>query len=319
MRFTCSISRYLEGILTDLHAYHSQQQQWVRLQERLLWEQSAFNIKLDHVGGFKTDKLDILSGKRVQRCVQKTAENSKQIISCNFYNQGPSFDTLNLQNLFNYVENEKKKLNEQMSRSNRMINEKNDLKKKFVIGKTPPVLYPKFPTTMSTSSNQYFDATGWPSKEECLKWNLPVEEKDDLDLPVFLPPENKGFQCVNHYNNMLYLYYNLIFRIKRILSEYIGLNDGSQHELPWYPPVCEHPSASGEKYVPPNERQSLNNFIKSNSFLRNYLLQYVNDGKADEAEIGQRIITAMEKVLTFDLNILVLIVWIRRKVHHNGF
>lgn len=66
--------------------------------------------------------------------------------------------------------------------------------------------------------------------------------------------------------------------------------------MPWYPPVCDYPNVFGDKYVPSTERHVLNNEIKSNDYIRNHLLKYVNDGKADEAEIGQRIITAMEKV-----------------------
>lgn len=80
------------------------------------------------------------------------------------------------------------------------------------------------------------------------------------------------------------------------MSEYISLEEGSQHELPWYPPLCDYPNVFGDKYVPSTDRNVLNNEIKSNDYLRNHLLKYVNDGKADEAEIGQRIITAMEKV-----------------------
>lgn len=193
-----NFQEYLEGILTDLHNYHSQQQQWVRLQERLLWEQSAFDIKFDNVGAFKAGES--MAGKKVQRCVQKMSEDSKPIITCNFYNQAPTIDTLKFQTLFDDVEKEKKKLSEPMSHSkmasSEKSSEKSDAKKKAFVGRTPPVLYPKFPTTMSTTNNLYFDATGWPTKEECLKWNLPVDEKDELDLPVYLPPENKGFQYV---------------------------------------------------------------------------------------------------------------------------
>lgn len=62
----------------------------------------------------------------------------------------------------------------------------------------------------------------------------------------------------------------------------------------------------GDKYVPSTERHVLNNEIKSNDYIRNHLLKYVNDGKADEAEIGQRIITAMEKVrLNFIENLFI--------------
>ncbi|XP_018572773.1 tetratricopeptide repeat protein 17 isoform X3 [Anoplophora glabripennis] len=272
-----SFQESLQGILSDLHDFHSQQQQWLRLQERLMWEHASFEYQYE---GLHHDTVD--SGpteRKIQRCVQKTSDNSKAIISCDSYNHAPDVDHLNLQNLFQYVENEKQKINDQISRAieektNRQ-DETNEEKKNHI--KTPPVLYPKFPTTMPTSSNQYFDSTGWPMKEECLRWNLPVEQPDDLNLPLFLPPENKGYQ------------------IKKILSEYIGLEEGSQHELPWYPPLCDYPNVFGDKYVPSTERHVLNTEIKSNDYLRNHLLKYVNDGKADEAEIGQRIITAMEK------------------------
>lgn len=86
------------------------------------------------------------------------------------------------------------------------------------------------------------------------------------------------------------------FSINKILSDSIGLPNGSEHKLPWYPPVCDDSSAFGEKHVQQSERHVLNNEIKSNQFLRNHFIKYVNNGKADEAEIGQRIITAMEKV-----------------------
>jgi hypothetical protein len=85
------------------------------------------------------------------------------------------------------------------------------------------------------------------------------------------------------------------FSINKILSDSIGLPNGSEHKLPWYPPVCDDSSAFGEKHVQQSERHVLNNEIKSNQFLRNHFIKYVNNGKADEAEIGQRIITAMEK------------------------
>lgn len=58
----------------------------------------------------------------------------------------------------------------------------------------PPILHEKFHTTLFTSGNLHFDATDWPSKEECVSWKMPGDEEDELDVPVFLPPENKGFQ-----------------------------------------------------------------------------------------------------------------------------
>lgn len=98
----------------------------------------------------------------------------------------------------------------------------------------------------------------------------------------------------------------------KILSDGIGLPNGSEHKLPWYPPVCDDSSAFGEKYV--SERHVLSNEIKSNDFLRNHFTKYVNNGKADEAEIGQRIITALEKVLIFCVCVITFILFCRRVV-----
>lgn len=185
----------LQGILTDLHNYHSQQQQWLRLQERLMWEHSSFEVQID---GFHSDNLDSVPGKKVQRCFQKTSGTSKPIISCeDFYNSGPDLDSLNVESLFNYVESEKRKLNDHIAKPAKKfakVLKKKAANEKKSLGKTPPLLHLKYPTTMSTATNQYYDATGWPTKEQCLEWNLPIHQKDDLDLPVYLPPENKGFQ-----------------------------------------------------------------------------------------------------------------------------
>lgn len=159
-----------------------------------MWEHASFEYQFE--GVHATEYLhNNMNGRIIQRCIQKTSDNSKPIISCDSYNQGPEMDQLNLQNLFQYVENEKQKINNQISKSSeeKFLNlEVNEDKKTNI--KTPPVLYPKFPTTMPTSGNLYFDVTGWPSKEECLRWNLAVEEEDDLNLPLYLPPENKGYQ-----------------------------------------------------------------------------------------------------------------------------
>lgn len=81
-----------------------------------------------------------------------------------------------------------------------------------------------------------------------------------------------------------------------MVSDYIGLPWGSEHELPWYPPVCEYPDISDRAHLPISLRQSENNPLKVNDFLRKSLMNYVNGGKGEEAEIGQRIITAMHRV-----------------------
>lgn len=83
-----------------------------------------------------------------------------------------------------------------------------------------------------------------------------------------------------------------------MLTDYIGLPWGTEHDLPWYPPICEYPEVTDNKnQLPISLRQAENNPLKVSEYLRKHLLSYVNGGKGEEAEIGQRIISAMHKVL----------------------
>lgn len=94
----------------------------------------------------------------------------------------------------------------------------------------------------------------------------------------------------------------IYFSISKILSELIGLPQGSEHELPWYPPICQNNGDEpvkglNKKYFPVNVlKQTINAKLESNDYLNSILLNYVNHGRANEAEIGQRIITAIQKV-----------------------
>lgn len=38
--------RSLQFILAELHDYHSKQEQWLKLQEKLVWEQAPLDIRL---------------------------------------------------------------------------------------------------------------------------------------------------------------------------------------------------------------------------------------------------------------------------------
>lgn len=82
-----------------------------------------------------------------------------------------------------------------------------------------------------------------------------------------------------------------------MLSEYINIPEDAEHELPWYPPICE--LSKDEELFLDGSRELLNENLKSHPYLKKILLSYVNGGNAEEAEIGQRIITAMHKVLFY--------------------
>lgn len=188
----------MQDILSDLHHYHSQQQQWLRLRERFIWEQAPVDTQTT---------LENLFSNREQRCVHKTSDNDKSTIMCDFIDPIPSggihVDIISL--LRNY-ESASKKINEHISQvkqsatkvfpkkdtiNNKIIFNSNEFKLKDHL---PPEGEVKYPTTMSWKNNLYFDETGWPSTEECVDWNLPLSEKEDLLLPVFMPPENKGYK-----------------------------------------------------------------------------------------------------------------------------
>lgn len=89
-----------------------------------------------------------------------------------------------------------------------------------------------------------------------------------------------------------------------MLSDLIGLSAGSEHALPWYPPICPS-TKSDEKpldttYFPASViRAAANPQQSSDTYLQSLLINYVNQGKVTEAEIGQRIITAIQKVSNF--------------------
>lgn len=171
--------------------------------------------------GNKIKELDDIWSEKGQRCIHRSVDDSKSTITCDLIDNqlatNMQFDiTLNFQRLLQNVESEAQKINEQMAKNKRSLPKPNikqsvleevkklpkeinvkSLKKgagKEEESRMPPLGHSIFPTTMSTSSNLYFDATGWPSKDECMGWNLPIGDIDDLNLPVFLPPENKGYQ-----------------------------------------------------------------------------------------------------------------------------
>lgn len=105
----------------------------------------------------------------------------------------------------------------------------------------------------------------------------------------------------NTYNYTDLLIELLYYRVTTILSSAIGLSPGTEHALPWYPPICQSPEGNDKpldkKYFPASLlRNGLNAQLISDTFLQSQLLNYVNQGKVSEAEIGQRIITAIQKV-----------------------
>lgn len=90
-----------------------------------------------------------------------------------------------------------------------------------------------------------------------------------------------------------------------MLTDSINLPGGSEHELPWFPPKCELAVEHLDKpnIIPEPPRQLLDIPLQMHPYVQQHFMRYVNNGAADEAEIGQRIITAIYKVSALTLKI----------------
>lgn len=161
------------------------------------------------------DKMSSFLSGGGQRCSQRVGDHSNPTITCDLTDKS-SLDldnSISIQKLLDNVESETMKINEHINKNlkslfsdginlkkgqkmkKQKVKKEVKVKREDVERDEPPVLHAKYPTTLPTSSNTYFDATDWPSKEECTDWNLSLGvEEDELKLPVYLPVENKGFQ-----------------------------------------------------------------------------------------------------------------------------
>ncbi|XP_017779959.1 PREDICTED: tetratricopeptide repeat protein 17 isoform X2 [Nicrophorus vespilloides] len=263
----------LQDILTDLHDLHGKQQQILGLREKILWEVVPYELNMIMERSKQQNKAkrncvhEIVDEKLVITCYAKIQnEDEEQMVN--------KMEYYHIANKANLVEKEVEEHIVEEPDPKKIIMNGNDVGN-FVLPKIPP----KYPTTMGTSNNLYFDSVRWPSKDECAEWDLPLKEKENLDLPVFIPLENKGFQ------------------INKMLSEDLAIEDGAEHPLPWYPPLCEHPKAEELGLHHPVLRMTMpkNQPLSLHPILKNHFLGYVNEGKGDEAEIGQRILSAVKK------------------------
>jgi hypothetical protein len=86
------------------------------------------------------------------------------------------------------------------------------------------------------------------------------------------------------------------------LGQLIDLAPGAEHPLPWYPPLCDVANTVIDPvldvYFPSSlTRDGLLDVPIEETGLRGHLTKYVDEGhNVVEAEIGQRILTAINKV-----------------------
>lgn len=79
------------------------------------------------------------------------------------------------------------------------------------------------------------------------------------------------------------------------VNELIDMEPGKKHALPWHPPKCQSPKLFNEKYITYRLLDATMQQYSPDVSLKSFLHNLVKT--ADPAEIGQRILTAIEAVL----------------------
>lgn len=221
----------------------------------------------------KSKKIRESSDGRGQDCFQYQ-QDGHTFLSCNMRRDqleqrgSPSELLLDLQSLLHTVESEALRLGQHV------------LKRKPLLMTQVPQIVPLHPSKSSSSIGSHASVestlgSSFPTAEQCQDAS-PLPHWDDFPS-VFLPAENKGFE------------------VSGFLSEDIGVSPDEDHPLPWHPPICERLSdtVDGIDDIPGIKERHTLTTRNPDPHAKPYLLKYSVQGV--EAEIGQRISTAMKK------------------------
>ncbi|XP_048514403.1 tetratricopeptide repeat protein 17 isoform X2 [Athalia rosae] len=281
-----SLLQQLQDALAELHAYHGQQEEWLKLQERALWEQApkaAFG-RLQN-GNTQEETLETILTTRGQTCMQRNPDDT--VLTCDVTTDSQMF-AHNLQiylsvsfQLLKNVENQLTKIEEQMAKCRTLHASKDRPSKSTEFPKErgpefftvfmEPTGRPKYYNFEIKESTEDFEDDSWPRSSDC-EGRLPLLTDSKQYVPTYLPPENKGYAT--------HLFVN----------ELIGIDPGKEHSLPWYPPACEAPKSFDPKYISATLLKATIGNNLADSSLSHVLKNLVKDSEL--AEIGQRILTA---------------------------
>ncbi|XP_046477083.1 tetratricopeptide repeat protein 17 isoform X2 [Neodiprion pinetum] len=281
-----SLLQQLQDILAELHAYHGQQEEWLKLQERVLWEQApkAAFIRLQN-GNIQEETLGTILTTRGQSCMQRGGNDA--ILTCDVTSESQML-AHNLQidlsvsfQLLKNVENQLTKIEEQMAKSRSWHASKDRTIKSTEFPKErgpefftvfmEPTGRPKYHNFKIKEGTEEFENEKWPRASDC-EGRLPLLTDSKQYVPAYLPPENKGYAT------------------HLFVSELIGIDPGKEHSLPWYPPACEAPKTFDAKYISTTLLKATIGNNLPDSSLSQVLKSLVKDSEL--AEIGQRILTA---------------------------
>ncbi|XP_027224243.2 tetratricopeptide repeat protein 17 [Penaeus vannamei] len=263
----------LQRTLGELRDYQKRHEEWLSLQQKLLLEQATPEMKLESRLEYEEQKIRESTDGRGQDCFQYQ-QDGHTFLSCNMRRDqleqrgSPSELLLDLQSLLHTVESEALRLGQHV------------LKRKPLLMSQVPQIMPLHPTKTYRNGGTpgILDVTlgeGFPTPEQC-EQAPPLPQWDDFPS-VFLPAENKGFS------------------VDRFLSDDIDVSFNEEHPLPWHPPICERLSdvVEGIDDIPGIKERHTLTTRNPDPHAVPYLMKYGYQGS--EAEIGQRISSAMKK------------------------
>ncbi|XP_076045248.1 tetratricopeptide repeat protein 17 isoform X2 [Oratosquilla oratoria] len=267
----------LQRTLAELREYQKRHEEWIGLQQKLLMEQATPEMKLESRLEYEEQKIRESTDGRGQDCFQYQ-QDGHTFLSCNMRRdqleqRGSASELLlDLQSLLHTVESEALRLAQHVLKRRPTIS----------TAHVPPVtsLQPSKAHRGGLLSSSLVATLGenFPTAEQCQK-AAPLPQWDAFPT-VFLPAENKGFV------------------VDKYLSEDIDTSIDEEHALPWHPPICErlNEAVEGIDDIPGiKERHTLTG-RNPDPHAKPYLLKYGHQGHDGvEAEVGQRILSAMKK------------------------
>ncbi|XP_025159816.1 tetratricopeptide repeat protein 17 isoform X3 [Harpegnathos saltator] len=284
-----SFNQRLRDVLSEIHAYHDWKEEWLKLYEHMLWEQNIKSTTREIKLAFAREQnLHLLAINPIEKYInhdlgnnvilsyvdvgdrKKIAENMLQHVHLNLH----------------VLKNLQQPVKERDRTTQDILME---LNMEHTHAFATPTKSPKYHDVEIKKGNKDFEADYWPRISDCDGSMLTFGDGKQY-LPIYLSPENKGYA------------------IHLFVNELIDIEPGKKHPLPWHPPICQAPKLFDEKYITDSLLDATTQQHSSDASLKSFLHSLVQT--AESAEIGQRILTAIEaKIVPWVLSVLASLHW----------
>ncbi|XP_052798048.1 tetratricopeptide repeat protein 17-like isoform X3 [Mya arenaria] len=273
--------RSLQRTLNDLKDYQRKHDFWQQQNDKLLSEQVPVDVKLAQHVAYEELRIREISSEIGEYC-RMGDKDGKQVLMCSWGRKAEPVIKMDLTDNTSNDRTEEVKTKVVPVKSSLEDDSDKDFSKP-VHGQKYSYETVKAPRAQGVTPEHLL--VGWPEKAEC---DDLVQNKvpDPRNLTsTYLCPSNKGFE------------------VKLLLTEALGLKEGDEHPLPWYPPVCvtllDIPEGNTKSYdhvhsVSQEQRKTVPLKLVD-SFHTELLLGHANNGKITIEELGQRILSGLKQ------------------------